>query len=244
MQNIVKFRKFRPERTLAAKYETLVEDFAALCASDSLVSCVVHKFENRFIGDLSVRSASGHIGVRGDASRLGDLMQTLLSKAYDDLRLWRRTRFNVPDLHLANGGPMTVQKKFKKPRKILLVEDNASVAAIIATALKPRGINLTHVESTQSAIIEIANHHYDLVVMDWCLPYMTGGEVLERIGEVFARDPNCQRKIPIITYSALPRDEIHVPVSKYFQHLEHWDKSKPISTMADSAVHALEHQRK
>ncbi|MES2965020.1 MAG: response regulator [Bdellovibrionota bacterium] len=236
MQSLVKFRRFRPQRTVAEKFESLVSDFAGLCASDSLVSCVVHRHEGRFIGDLSVRSAGGHIGVRDEASRLSDLMKKLLEKAYGDLRLWRRTRFNLPDLHLK----AELRSRFKKPRTILLVEDNPSVAAIIATALKPRGINLTHVESTQAAIVEIANHHYDLVVMDWCLPYMTGGEVLERVGEVFARDPNCKRQIPVITYSALPRDEIHVPVSKFFRHLEHWDKSKPISTMADSAVNALD----
>lgn len=61
--------------------------------------------------------------------------------------------------------------------KILLVEDDASVAASVIDGLENAGLNVTHVDTGKAAITRFAEVEPDLVLLDLGLPDMDGQDV-------------------------------------------------------------------
>ncbi len=61
--------------------------------------------------------------------------------------------------------------------KILLVEDDASVAASVIDGLENAGLNVTHVDTGNAAISRFAEVEPDLVLLDLGLPDMDGQDV-------------------------------------------------------------------
>jgi DNA-binding response OmpR family regulator len=64
--------------------------------------------------------------------------------------------------------------------KILLVEDNESLAEAVVEALGARGYVVDHVANGVDALDRLLHYHYDLAILDWMLPGMTGLEVCTR----------------------------------------------------------------
>jgi len=64
--------------------------------------------------------------------------------------------------------------------KILLVEDNAALADAIREALDTQGYIVEHVDDGAEALDRLKLYTYDLAVLDWMLPGLTGVEVLGR----------------------------------------------------------------
>ena len=81
--------------------------------------------------------------------------------------------------------------------KILLVEDDASVAASVIDGLESAGIDVKHVSNGTSAISAAKEHALDLVLLDLGLPDIDGQDVCRAIRNF--------SQIPIIILSA--RDE-------------------------------------
>jgi DNA-binding response OmpR family regulator len=81
--------------------------------------------------------------------------------------------------------------------EILLVEDDASVAASVIDGLENAGISVKHVADGTSAISAAKDHSWDLVLLDLGLPDMDGQDVCRTIRGF--------SQVPIIILSA--RDE-------------------------------------
>jgi len=64
--------------------------------------------------------------------------------------------------------------------KILLVEDNESLAEAVAEALATRGYIVEHVADGNEALDRLKLCYYDLAILDWMLPGLTGVEVCTR----------------------------------------------------------------
>lgn len=64
--------------------------------------------------------------------------------------------------------------------KILLVEDNESLAEAVSEALATRGYIVEHVGDGNEALDRLKLCHYDLAILDWMLPGLTGVEVCTR----------------------------------------------------------------
>ncbi|HEX7341422.1 MAG TPA: ATP-binding protein, partial [Rhodanobacteraceae bacterium] len=67
------------------------------------------------------------------------------------------------------------------PRHILLVEDDATVARVIQGLLETRGHRVTHAEHSLQALGALADHHFDLLLLDLDLPGMDGYRLAEMI---------------------------------------------------------------
>ena len=81
--------------------------------------------------------------------------------------------------------------------EILLVEDDASVAASVVDGLESAGITVTHVSNGTSAISSAKDNAWDLILLDLGLPDMDGQDVCRTIRSF--------SQVPIIILSA--RDE-------------------------------------
>lgn len=65
--------------------------------------------------------------------------------------------------------------------KVLLVEDNADVRRLYAIGLNQRGFEVKLAANGAEAVDRVATERPDLILLDWMMPLMGGGEVVERI---------------------------------------------------------------
>jgi len=83
--------------------------------------------------------------------------------------------------------------------KILIVEDNSDVRRLYAIGLNQRGFEVKLAANGAEAVERIAAERPDVVLLDWVMPLMDGGEVLSRLEEAGSRD------IPVIVISGHPQ---------------------------------------
>ncbi|HEY8259887.1 MAG TPA: phosphate regulon transcriptional regulator PhoB [Methylosinus sp.] len=81
--------------------------------------------------------------------------------------------------------------------RILVVEDEAALALLLAYNLEAEGFQVEHVERGDEAEIRLAESLPDLVILDWMLPGVSGLEICRRLR---ARDDT--RTMPIIMLTA------------------------------------------
>jgi CheY-like chemotaxis protein len=67
--------------------------------------------------------------------------------------------------------------------KVLIVEDNSDVRRLYAIGLNQRGFEVKLAANGAEAVERIAREKPDVVLLDWVMPLMDGGEVLSRLSE-------------------------------------------------------------
>ena len=85
-----------------------------------------------------------------------------------------------------------------KPRKILIVEDNSDVRRLYAIGLNQRGFEVKLAANGAEAVDRIEVERPDVILLDWLMPLMDGGEVLAKLSA------NGKAGIPIIVISGQP----------------------------------------
>lgn len=78
-----------------------------------------------------------------------------------------------PDAPTARLPGMTLQEK----ARILLVDDDEHIRDIVETMLDAVGLTVEAVPNAEDALTLMGRAHYDLLVLDWNLPAMTGLEL-------------------------------------------------------------------
>ncbi len=85
--------------------------------------------------------------------------------------------------------------------KVLYVEDQPAVAAIILLELVRARIDVTTVPSGEQCLALVREQQFDLILLDHTLSGMDGIEVCRRL----KRDP-ALKKIPVIFFTAFPSE--------------------------------------
>ena len=87
--------------------------------------------------------------------------------------------------------------------------------------------------------------HVDFIVLDWVLGNNLFGDQLlkgsNRIIDAFKdlRSHFRRQRAKVITYSALDRSQAELPESRYFEHLDHWQKPAQYSDLVTRASKLL-----
>ncbi|MGH6814895.1 MAG: phosphate regulon transcriptional regulator PhoB [Hyphomicrobiaceae bacterium] len=81
--------------------------------------------------------------------------------------------------------------------KILIVEDEASLAEMLRYNFEAEGFRVVHAETGDESEILIAEEPPDLIVLDWMLPGVSGIELCRRI-----RARSATRTVPILMLTA------------------------------------------
>ncbi len=81
-------------------------------------------------------------------------------------------------------------------RRVLVVEDEATLCRVIARNLTAHGHNVTTASSVQTARRALEGHEFDLMLLDIDLPDGTGWEVVRRLREQ-------GRDLPFVVVSAV-----------------------------------------
>lgn len=90
--------------------------------------------------------------------------------------------------------------------KILVVDDNAAVARIMARLLESRGHHASVASDGPAALAAVRDRRPDLVVLDMMMPEMDGLEVMRRIRAEW-NDPDAPAP-PIIVFSAVDNPKV------------------------------------
>jgi CheY-like chemotaxis protein len=119
------------------------------------------------------------------------------------------------NLNESRGEERVVLGGASLPHKILLIEDDASYAEMLAYALEERGGCDVEVASDGfEAGNRMAQHSYDLVITDWKLPPFNGFSALRHADHDLAIDPMApeawfsDKKTPVIVVTACDAEEV------------------------------------
>ena len=81
--------------------------------------------------------------------------------------------------------------------KVLLIEDDEAIAAMLKYNLKAEGFNTVHCDDGGEAVGTVEAEKPDIILLDWMLPNVSGIEVCRRL-----RQSDKTRNIPIIMVTA------------------------------------------
>lgn len=86
-------------------------------------------------------------------------------------------------------------------RKILVIEDNPMVVKSLEFKLKKDGYEVVVAEDGRTAMKLLSEDHFDLILTDLMLPFISGNEIIEFIKTEY---PN----IPVIVLSTSTQEDI------------------------------------
>jgi DNA-binding response OmpR family regulator len=69
---------------------------------------------------------------------------------------------------------------------VLVVEDEADVRELLSLHLKREGYTVAGFEDAEEALTEFSKTKFDLIVLDWMLPKMSGLDFCKRVRTQFA----------------------------------------------------------
>jgi CheY-like chemotaxis protein len=116
--------------------------------------------------------------------------------------------------------------------KILIVEDNSDVRRLYAIALNQRGFEVKLAANGAEAVERITSGEKpDVILLDWLMPLMDGGEVISRLSEDAS---SLAMQIIVISGQAAPPPESRDP------RIQCW-LTKPVSI--DELVNEIGRQR-
>jgi len=82
-------------------------------------------------------------------------------------------------------------------RTVLIVDDSQPIAMILARHLSSAGYGVRLAHDGAAALVQLARHVPDCILLDLMLPVMTGVELLHRLREIPA-----YARVPIVLVSA------------------------------------------
>jgi len=81
--------------------------------------------------------------------------------------------------------------------KVLIVEDDSDVRRLFAIGLNQRGFEVKLAANGADAVERVGTEKPDVILLDWLMPLMDGGQMLDHLGAGAG-------KIPIIVISGEP----------------------------------------
>jgi len=125
-----------------------------------------------------------------------------------------------------HGVPIARLRQMMRTRqRVLIVDDNSDIRRLYAIGLNQRGFEVKLAANGAEALERIVSEKPDIVLLDWLMPLMDGGELLDRIG-------GNGGAIPIIVISGQPAPTQPDP------RIQAW-LTKPVTV--EELVHQIEH---
>jgi len=85
--------------------------------------------------------------------------------------------------------------------KVLVVDDDSDMRRLYAIGLNRRGFEVKLAANGAEAVERVASERPDVILLDWMMPLMDGGEVLDKLREA------TDTEIPVIVVSGQPQPE-------------------------------------
>lgn len=205
---------------------------------------IAHLDDDYWSFNLSMRYTRGHVATNKIEKSLDQVVTAGLSQFTQDLEIheyqstietFHFDRADEYDYYTAVSGE-TVNFPGRK-LKTIIVEDDPVSSLVLKTILKARGCHVDHFDLPTEALEVILTQRYDLLVLDWNLPYMKGSEFLEAADILLRKNDRPGqplRQIPVVICTSLPLEEIKLPAVSHFSFYNHWHKGLPFSSVLGS----------
>lgn len=219
-----------------------------LCPDETYISIVLKREGENYTSTISIRNFFGHMEEETTNTDFSITIKDCFDRIFGRIREWKKSRFDEP-FHLESdfendsysAMQETLPSEDESDVSVLIIDDDPGSSTVLKTIFQNAGYKTNIVMDSFKAMQEVRNHHYDLIVLDWCLPYLDGGEVIRRADEQISRNSVevDQQKTPVITCSGLSKDGIHLPDLKNFTFIDHWHKALPFSSIMSRATQML-----
>src|SRR3989344_1364811 len=84
-------------------------------------------------------------------------------------------------------------------RNILVVEDESDIRNLISTQLQRAGYNVEAVADGETALSKLGENNYEVLVLDWMLPSVSGVEISQKVRSGFLK---ISKTVPILMVTA------------------------------------------
>jgi CheY-like chemotaxis protein len=193
-----------------------------IAPSDGTCSADFVKDKTFFKGMVKIKSAEGLFSAECCGTSLQDLNTQICASMESQIREWKSERF-----HLFALPP--VSHHFKKVKRALVVDDDIDMVRFISQQLKREECRVEFCTDGYDALEKLVSKNYDLVIMDWSLPGISGGEVLRKTDEFIDMDPLTSEKWgvdkkPVVIVSGHDINKLHFPLVEKFKIVDFWSK--------------------
>ena len=113
-------------------------------------------------------------------------------------------RASQPDIELPPSLPRSWPPRAGEGAQILVVDDDPDIRDVVSAMLEAVGLVVTTRTSAEEALETVQREHFDLLVLDWNLPKMTGIELCRMI----RRDLNIALPVLFLTANASSQDMV------------------------------------
>lgn len=126
--------------------------------------------------------------------------------------------------------------------RILIVEDDKDLAEILANKFSlESGAHVEIANDPYEALNQMSEHHFDLVVMDWGLPDLTGGETLKQADRNAMIDPVAaeqwnMKKTPVVILSAHKARECRTNKNNTYRVVSYVNKRQPFANIVKHLI--------
>lgn len=125
-------------------------------------------------------------------------------------------------------------------RKIIIIEDNKESQQIVMSALENMNFQFLWAHDGYEAVESMLNtSRLDLIILDWHMPGLEGGEVLRCLERSLLRDPFLeldwtQKPVPYVIYSSSDKESLNIPAALHFVNVGFWKKPMALSEIRES----------
>ncbi len=135
---------------------------------------------------------------------------------------------------------------FKKTKRALVVDDDQDLVRFMTQQLKKEEFRVDTCTDGYDALERLVSKNYDLVIMDWSLPGISGGEVLRKTDEFIDMDPLTSetwgyQKKPVVIVSGHDINRLHFPLVDKFEIVDFWPKQMGPSALVSKLKSVAHH---
>lgn len=241
------------KNNLIEKIESRIHTELSPYLKNSSINIDLRRHGDVWHANVVIDSSRGFKASRRKDTNIEDLIENVIS----DLRI----QFELTDMHRRHEIFLFDHQReydhftetlsaspFETPinLKVLVIEDDPTALLILDRSMKSMGCSVELVNDPETALDKVKQHEYDLVILDWCLPYMDGHQFLKKADQVLQeknRENFGTKSIPLVICSSKNSDEIHLPLVSNFLFCQYWNKTLPFSTVISSIEAAIKSAR-
>lgn len=238
---------------LTSKIENRIQNELNPYLKNSIIKIDLKNISNIWFADVVIDSSRGFKASRRKDNNLDALIENIIS----DLRI----QFELTDSHrrheiflfdhqreydhfteTLSASPLETPAHLK----VLVIEDDPTALLILEKSMRSMGCQVDLVNDPEKALDQVQEQDYDLVILDWCLPYMDGHEFLKKANDLLSQKNRGNfgaKSIPLVICSSKNSDEINLPLVSNFLFCQYWNKALPFSTVISSIESAIKSAR-
>ncbi len=237
------FLGFEPENKTATSINSTIEKLVAMSPSDSSENTSIEKHGDLFIGEIKLVSSQGIFLARSIERNIIKLTSTIAQSIEKQLKKWRASR----GIHELGPGVEDQENKKSSPygKNVLIIDDDHDSVQVLELALRRAGCIAHFVSDGAKAATEIAKSNFDLIILDWFMPTINGGDTLAQAENLIStsnllRNRGLDKNIPVIIYSGHEVDSFNkFPECEFFTFVDIWKKQFNYSQLSTRLTQIL-----